>query len=101
MKTSIIKDLINLIQSSDFYNKIQVITETNGEQTETFYFYDGGIGHAILLTKLDNNVETIQETKEISIESIIENLKDINPDSKMIIAGNSGDNILTIKNLNN
>lgn len=97
MKKSIINDFINLIQSSDFYNKIQVITENNGEQTETFYFYDGGIVHAILVTKPDDSVETIQDTEEILVESVIEHLTKINSESKMIIAGNSGDNILTVK----
>lgn len=97
MKESIIKDFINLIHSSDFYNKIQIITENNGEQTETFYFYEGGIGHAILVTKSDGSVETIQDTEEISVKFVIENIQKISPESKMIIAGNSGDNILTVK----
>jgi hypothetical protein len=55
MKEQVIKDIINIIKTSEFYNKIQVVTQNNGEQTETFYFYDGGIGHAILLKRKRGN----------------------------------------------
>jgi inosine/xanthosine triphosphate pyrophosphatase family protein len=97
MKEQIIKDIINIIKTSEFYNKIQVVTQNNGEQTETFYFYDGGIGHAILLKKESGEIETIQETEDITEESIIEKMSGISSDSKVIVAGNSGDNLITVK----
>jgi len=93
----IIKDIISLIENSSFYNKIQITKKNEGVLTETFYFMEEGIGHAILLEKENSEVETIQESHMIDKDFVYEKLSAIDDQAIVAIAGNSGEYILTIR----
>lgn len=94
----VVKEIVSFIEGSSFYNKIQIITEKEGQQTETFYFLkEEGIGHSILLEKEGGKVETIQETHIIEKDFIYKKLASIEDNAKVNICGNSGDFILSIK----
>jgi hypothetical protein len=94
----VIKEIISFIEGSSFYNKIQIITENNGQQTETFYFMkEEGIGHGILLQKESGEVETIKESAITDKNFIYERLASIEDGAVVNICGNSQDNILSIK----
>ena len=95
MNTShILKDIISLIEGSDFYNKIQVINNEKAT-TETFYFVEDGVAHSIV--KEDNKeVHTIQEPVLISKEEAHAQLESIEDDSIIYIAGNSAEHVLEL-----
>jgi|WetSurMetagenome_2_1015567.scaffolds.fasta_scaffold1658284_1 hypothetical protein len=96
---NIIKDLIQLIKNSEFYNKIQITFDFQGAsfKTETFYFAEDIIGHSIMEEK-DGQAAAIQETEEYSGTNEIEaRLQSLPEDAKIIIAGNSPEFVLTLK----
>ena len=95
MNTShILKDIIRLIESSDFYNKIQVLNKEKAT-TETFYFVEDGVAHSIV--KEDNKeVHTLQEPVLISKDEARTQLESIEDDSIVYIAGNSAEHILEL-----
>lgn len=93
----VIKEIVSFIENSSFYNKIQVIKKDEGVLTETFYFTEEGIGHAILLEKQNGEVETIQESHMVNKDFIYERLSAIDDQAIVTIAGNSGEYVLSIK----
>lgn len=92
------KEIVSFIEISNFYNKIQIINEKEGQKTETFYFLKGeGIGHTIFIQKENGAIETIQETHMIDKDFVYQKLSSLENDAKVNICGNSGDYILSIK----
>lgn len=97
MNLEIIKNIISLIENSSFYNKIQITIKNNEILTETFYFLEEGIGHAILAEKENGIIETIQESHMVDKDFVYSKLSTIDDQATVIIAGNSGEYILSIK----
>lgn len=93
----IVTEIINFIENSNFYNKIQIVNEHQGGEAETFYFLkEEGIGHSILLNKENNEIETIQETHMVDKDFVYTKLSSMEDNAKVQICGNSGDNILLL-----
>lgn len=91
------KEIINFIENSSFYNKIQITNKNDGVLNETFYFMKEGVGHAILLEKQNGEIETIQESHMVNKDFIYERLSAIEDQSTVTITGNSTDYILSMK----
>ena len=72
--------------------------EGNSFFTETFYFSEGKWSHSIFKQTGEGSSETIQDTEIIEDDNkLIERLGSLESDSKVIIASNSPDFILSIK----
>lgn len=97
MNKKIIEDYMRLIEGSEFYNKIQLVNQGDSEKTETFYFVPEGIGHAILQTNSDGSVDPIQDTEMIDKDFVFNRLNDLSNIDKFVIAGNNGENLITVK----
>jgi len=94
VQENVLNDIIQLVKNSEFYNKIQIVFDG---KTETFYFSEEIIGHSIVEEK-DGKINTIQETQEFDSTSKLEKrMKELPEDSRIIIAGNSANNILSLK----
>ncbi|MCF7834149.1 MAG: hypothetical protein K9L98_02210 [Candidatus Pacebacteria bacterium] len=98
INVEIVKDLILLIENSSFYNKIQITENMDlGISTETFYFAEEGIGHAVLVEKTNGEIETVQESHMVDKDFVYNKLSSVSEKAVLSIAGNSGEYILSLK----
>lgn len=97
----VVKNILDFIKMSDYYNKIQITFNHEGESylTETFYFWEGKWGHSIFkITEEDGVPEVIQDTQMLEDDNkIIQRLGLLESDAEVAIAANSPDYILSVK----
>jgi len=92
-------ELVNFIKNSGFYNKVQILFEfsDSGNNTETFYYFENKWGHSIFKELKEGGTETIKEMEQFDNEdSLVARLLSLPIDAKIIVAGNSAQNIISI-----
>ncbi len=101
ISTQVIKNILDFIKKSDYYNKIQITFNFEGDSflTETFYFFENKWGHSIFKEIKGNpQPETIQDTQTLEDDNmLIERLGSLESDAQVIITSNSPEYILSIK----
>lgn len=89
-----IKDILNLIKNSDFYNKIQINLGDN--KTETFYFHDEKISHSIISTDADDQINEEVSEESVEEQKIFDRISELE-NVDLLIAGNSREYVLVLK----
>ena len=101
ISTQVIKNIIDFIKKSDYYNKIQITfnRKANSFLMETFYFFENKWGYSVLkVTEGSQTPETIQDMQTIEDDNkLIERLGMLEPDAEVIIASNSSEYTLSVK----
>lgn len=92
----ILDDIITMINTSDFYNKIQIMKEGDETTTETFYWIEEGIAHSLVQENKDGESKELEPSQILPSEEVYERFSELPKDAEIIIAGNSNEHVLAL-----